>query len=397
VKPVIRSLKVKGFRSFGSEQISFDNPTFLVGQNGAGKSKLVDTLAFLADAMSSPLSTAIARRGGVAALAHKAPGDVSLPTLGLAVDFGRINKKVATGHYAFEVRFLSAHDFEVVEEQCIVGTGKDSFYFERRGHGGDCVTNIPGLCPLLDSRSLGLLSISGHPQFSPLVRTLSSIRVYSIRPEKLREAQPADAGLGLWRDGGNVASVLREIERRSPADLERIEELLSVTLPHKILIRPIQQGSKLALEFTQEWDNKSLTLDAASMSDGTLRVLGLVAAVFQHPAPSLLVFEEPEATLHPGNLSVVLDLIHIACDRSQVLVTTHSPELLDAGKWIKDRHLRVVYWEDGATHVSRIGKASREALDEHLMGAGELLRSNVLDNPPVFRESSQVSLFEALP
>jgi DNA-binding transcriptional ArsR family regulator len=308
-----------------------------------------------------------------------------------------VNDKITAGRYAFEIRFLSDHDFEVVDEQCVVGTDQDELYFKRRNHGEDWVSNIPGLYPLLDPRSLGLLSISGYAQFAPIVQVLSSMRVYSIQPEKLREPQSADPGLDLWPDGGNAASVLREIRRRSPEELERIAELLTAILPHKVQVHPIQQGSKLSLEFIQEWDSKSLTLEASSMSDGTLRILGLVIAVFQYPAPSLLVFEEPESTVHPGAVSLVLDLIHIASDRSQVIVTTHSPELLDAGKWIEDRHLRVVYWEDGATHVARIGKASREALEEHLMGAGELLRSNVLDEPPVFKEKQEVSLFQALP
>ena len=61
----------------------------------------------------------------------------------------------------------------------------------------------------------------------------------------------------------------------------------------------------------------------------------------------------------------------------QVVVTTHSPDILDA-KWIEDRHLRILSWEDGSTRIGRASKAVRTALAEHLMGAGELLRSNAL-------------------
>jgi hypothetical protein len=65
------------------------------------------------------------------------------------------------------------------------------------------------------------------------------------------------------------------------------------------------------------------------------------------------------------------------------VVTTHSPELLDA-KWIDDRHLRIVEWTDGATRVAPVSEAARKALHEHLMGAGELLRSSALDPAPLF-------------
>jgi predicted ATPase len=132
------------------------------------------------------------------------------------------------------------------------------------------------------------------------------------------------------------------------------------------------------------------------MSDGTLRAIGLLAAVFQRPVPSLIVIEEPEATIHPGALESVLDLLRHASKHMQVVITTHSPELLDA-KWITDRHLRVVEWTDGATRVAPVSDTARLALHDHLMGAGELLRSNALDPEPLFDEQAKLvqgDLFE---
>jgi hypothetical protein len=80
----------------------------------------------------------------------------------------------------------------------------------------------------------------------------------------------------------------------------------------------------------------------------------------------------------------------------QVIVTTHSPELLDA-EWIKDENIRIVGWSEGATRLSEISDASRQALRDHLMGAGELLRSNALNAPANLfddRDLSQRLLFE---
>jgi predicted ATPase len=64
MEPVIRRLIVQGFRSIRSEVVDFDNPTFLVGRNGSGKSNLVDALTFLSDSMTNPLPTVFTRRGG---------------------------------------------------------------------------------------------------------------------------------------------------------------------------------------------------------------------------------------------------------------------------------------------------------------------------------------------
>jgi len=120
--------------------------------------------------------------------------------------------------------------------------------------------------------------------------------------------------------------------------------------------------------------------------------------VFQFPTPSLLVIEEPEATVHPGALGAVLDLIRHAGRITQVVVTTHSPDILDA-KWIEDKNLRIVTWQEGASFISTIDETSRKALRDHLARAGELMRANALhpDTDALFKESSKIKeerLFE---
>jgi len=158
----------------------------------------------------------------------------------------------------------------------------------------------------------------------------------------------------------------------------RICELIESVVPGTVEVRPKKHGNKLTLEFTQIREGtEPIKFEAFSMSDGTLRVLGLITAVFQRPIPSLLVIEEPEASLHPRSLGVILDVLRLASGSMQVVVTTHSPEVLDA-KWIEDRHLRILTWERGSSRISRVSQAVQTALCQRIMGAGELLRSNAL-------------------
>jgi predicted ATPase len=178
-----------------------------------------------------------------------------------------------------------------------------------------------------------------------------------------------------------------------------VQEILQSIVPNTTSVKPKKHGNKLSLEFTQEWaPKKKLSFEAFSMSDGTLRALGLLMAVYQTPPSSVLVIEEPEATIHPGALGAVLDLIRHASRSMQVIVTTHSPEVLDAS-WIKDHHLKIVVWQDGASHVLPPDDASRKAMREHLMGAGELMRSNMMHPTPLFQNSEELqtgNLFEDL-
>jgi predicted ATPase len=396
MEPMIRQLVVKRFRSLPSERITFDNPTIFVGRNGSGKSNLVSVFSFLAEAMASPLQAVFDRAGGISVIRNRTSGKSYPPNLGLRVDFGRMNGKPATGFYAFEVKALPNYGFAVVREQCSVSlehAGRS--WFDRVGTKFN--SNVGGMKPLLDPASLSLPLVGGEAKFAPILRSLAAMRVYSIEPGRVREMQEPDSGTSLKSDGGNVTSVLKEIERQSDADFQRISDILATIVPNTKRVQVKKHGKNLSLEFTQEWgDKKRLKFEGFSMSDGTLRAIGLLAAVFQRPVPSLIVIEEPEATIHPGALESVLDLLRHASKHMQVVITTHSPELLDA-KWITDHHLRVVEWTDGATRVAPVSDAARLALHDHLMGAGELLRSNALDPEPLFDEQAKLvqgDLFE---
>ena len=167
------------------------------------------------------------------------------------------------------------------------------------------------------------------------------------------------------------------MERKSPEDWKEVCELLASAVPGLAEVQARRRNGELTLEFLQNLRTGRARFDASDMSDGTLRALGILVAAYQHPAPSLIVIEEPEASIHPGALSVVLDVLRDARRSSQIVVTTHSPDVLDA-KWIKDRHLRLVSWDEGVTRVDAMAPSVRRAMAEQLFGAGELLRSNAL-------------------
>ncbi len=401
MEPVIRRLIVEGFRSIRSEVVAFDNPTFLVGRNGSGKSNLVDALAFLSDSMTNPLPGVFSRRGGGRVVSYGAkrlsrPG--TFLTMGIGVVLGAVDDEITTARYALEIA-PTGYDrstYRVEREQCVIeGHGSRRDWFERI-RGEPFRTNASGLQPQLTDEALALPLLGGDERFAPVFRTLEGMRAYSIVPDRVREWQLPSSGRMLHRDGDNAAQVLQRIRDNDPDDLRRICELMGTIVPAIERVDVKEYGDKLGLEFTQRWDDGpvSLTLDASSMSDGTLRALGLLAAVYQPQTPSLITIEEPEATIHPVRLGVILDVLRHASERTQVIVTTHSPEVLDAD-WLEDRHIRIVDWRDGATRVTSLAVGSREALRQHLMTAGELLRSNALQGmPPGPNMPLQSALFE---
>ena len=387
--PKLHSIALTGFRSLASAQIALDNPTFLVGRNGAGKSNLADAFSFIAEAMATPLLTVFDRRGGYRSVASRDElSQRSQEGLGLVVELRNLGvSEKAT--YGFALQPRGDDGFEVQQEVCTVTQEDGSvMHFERSETGfvsnpavdvrepveerGEMV-----LKPAVEPDALALPLVAGHYPFREVHDVLSGMRVYKIDPLVLHGPQSPDEGRRLLANGSNAASVLKHLGRQFPEELPNVRDLLAAIVPSMIDVNPTTYGNKLSLEFTQQLHADRVAFDAADMSDGTLRALGLITAVFQRPTPPIVVIEEPELTMHPGALGAILDLLQHASERMQVVVTTHSPDILDA-RWIEERHLRILEWEDGKTKVSRISDASRSILEDGIMCAGELLRSNAL-------------------
>jgi len=127
-------------------------------------------------------------------------------------------------------------------------------------------------------------------------------------------------------------------------------------------------------------------------------MLGLLLAIYQVERPALVAIEEPEATVHPGATEVITQVLVDASFDRQVLITTHSADLLDF-KYIPDSALRVVVKEHNSTLIGPMDESGREAIKEDLYTPGELLRAREVDVDREATEdaSTQTSLFSGSP
>jgi predicted ATPase len=393
---MINTLQIEHFRSIPSQMVRMANPMFLIGSNGSGKSNFVDVFAFLADAMEQPLQAVFDQRGGIAAVRHRSPAD-NIRTVGLGVDLSNLrgeelDSEVRTAHYAFSAQ--GDLEIEVLREQCIVELSNGrKYWFDREED--KLRSNIPWLKEFKGrwlGPSLAMSIVGSTSPFSLVLAALKGMKVYSIDPEVVSGMQDTDSGLTLRANGSNAASVLTDIKRRSMDDYRRIGELLASVSSGIDEVRPSRHGKQMGFEFVQRWGKNELKFDAFNMSKGTLRALGILLAVYQRTQPFLMVIEEPEASLHPGAVSTILDVLRNAASRMQVIITTHSPEVLDS-EWISDESIRFVTWAEGKTTVSDLTESSRTAIRKHLMGVGELLRSNALEPAELFVDMRQSRLF----
>ena len=209
-------------------------------------------------------------------------------------------------------------------------------------------------CALPISDRLALVAVSGLSEFRPVFDALTAMGFYNLNPKLMRELQKPQDGRLLKSVGENIASVIGHLERVAPNQLSIVQEYLQTVVPtvHGVERKPI--GPMETLEFRQEMAGSKYPWRflAQNMSDGTMRALGVLIALFQgNPdyLPKLVGIEEPETALHPAASAALREALQKASERTQVIVTSHSPDLLDDPMLNADSLLAVA----AATQIGR--------------------------------------------
>lgn len=395
--PLITRLAIRNFRSIAGCDVRLGPLTFLVGPNGSGKSNFLDALRFVADSLRYSMDHALRDRGGINEVRRRSSGH---PTnFGIRIEFDLARCR---GHLAFEVAAKTDGRYEIEREECAVvaADGPEHHYRVENGVAHSTMVSPPAVA----ADQLYLARASGDAIFHPVHEALSQMGFYNLNPEAMRRSQlPAPERL-LQRDGRNIASVLFQLEQRAPGNKRTIEEDLGSVVDGIVGVNPKRFGPEEGLEFLQETNGARhpWRFHSVGMSDGTLRALGVLTALFQSPGDPesrrLVGIEEPESALHPGAAGVLMDSLREASKSVQVLATSHSTDLLD-DKDITADELMAVVAQGGCSSIGRLDEAGRSTLRDRLCTPGELLRmGQVRPDPKTFVPTSrQLKLFDRFP
>lgn len=368
-------VRLRNYRSIAKADVRLGDLLFLVGPNGAGKSNFLDALRLLSESLQTSLDQALRSRGGISEVRRRSTGH---PThFGIDLDFRGPH---SSGSYKFEVGAVQGGGFSVTREECSVHTtGKGS---SRQGHfkirDGALLDSSEPVMPPASKHRLSLVAAAGLDIFKPVYEGLAGINVFSINPDAMRAPQAPDTGEFLQRDGSNIASVMHRLEDGARS---RIEEYLQHIVPGMRGVSRKDLGNWETLTFTQDVQGSDHPwhFSAQSVSDGTLRSLGVLVSLFADSGHTLSTvgIEEPETALHPAAAGVLLDALRDASERRQVVITSHSPDLLDRDDFRLDE-LYAVRSERGETRIGPLDEAGSTAMREHLYTPGELLRTDQL-------------------
>lgn len=389
---MIRRVFVDGYKSLRNVDLKLDRLTVVVGPNAAGKSNLFDALRLLSRIVTrrslaeafeehrgDPLEAFDFSEGGIQGLLEKPEArftievDVELDREVLERAERGIQQYRQSSESKGKLRRVTEHLLRYritvaitpktgvlrVEDEFLGALKKDGRGElrpdERRAPFLEKVENRLRLRMEGQARpteyEVGLnYAIASQPVYPPHYPHLIAFReevaqwqFYYFEPRLMREENPLKETHQLTPFGGDLAAFYYTLKRNQPEQFENIKRTLTT-------IVPMLEG--LDVELTAEGrlrlkvQEHGVEYSAKVISEGTLRLLGLMAILSPTNSATLVGFEEPENGVHPRRLGLIADLLRNASARKQILVNTHSPLLPD---YLKDAYLVQCKKENGRT------------------------------------------------
>ncbi|MEO3827214.1 AAA family ATPase [Actinomadura sp. B10D3] len=323
---MLTRIEIDGFKSFLDFEL--DVPPFLalVGPNASGKSNLFDAIQYMRDALASPFEALLAsRRGRPQELFHR---DVD----GSPVD----EFTVITRHLLNLPDGIAGVDVaDGARLRAGVPAAKTPY---RQALDLDTEVGLPEAVRALASREVGdAFAVGDGLRVKDVVDAAGAeifqVRQYVTEPSAMRAVASRADVRPLLTDGGNLAAVLGRMS--SSEELDDLMVDLAALVPDVREIRTELDEKRQEWSFDLVFEGQG-SVPSTLLSDGTLRILGLLAALHDPDHSGVLMVEEIENGLHPGRLAELLRRIQervtdlndpesLARPLRQVIITSHSP------------------------------------------------------------------------
>ena len=394
----ILNMKIQGFRSLKNILWAPTDLNIIIGPNGTGKSNLLRILDLISVSAQGRLGKYIQNSGGmepliwdglldgigftVKASPVEEDRDIERESLTYQVEMGRIGKSSA---FRIENELLA--NFWRVEQQMESEPFK---LLERRGLSGKVFDESQKVLVAPEesfSEEETLLSLAAGPfaanrHIPPFRAQLAGWSVYHDlhvnQDAVIRQPAIARSEKRVDPDGQNLIPVLHTLYTGDRDFKKDIDLAMRAAFgdDYDELVFPPAADQRIQLRV--RWKSLRREQSAADLSDGTLRFLFLLT-VLASPSPApVIAIDEPETGLHPSMLPIVAEYAVDAAEHVQVILTTHSPQFLDAFEDTKPT-TSVAKWVNGETILNTLkGDKLERWLNEYSLGT--LYRSGELED-----------------
>jgi len=372
----LTEIRVEGYRSLVDVTLPLRDLMVMIGPNGSGKTALLEVLVLLRCAAQEQLAEQLEAFGGSQAVLSQTIHRPDRLKLDLSVDV-ESSRSSALMDYRFQLAPRGtgyALPFERLEWQWDPSADRPFRYidahYERVFYSDPETSRM--VQPTWEHNALEL-ALAQVPRMyaepDTLRRLLASIRFYSFLDVTQRAVVRLPQALTPARrpgpNGENLYSALYNLRATDPNTYSRIEEILHIGFPgFQHLEFPVVGTGQVTLAWYQV--GISGPFYASQLSEGTLRFLWLITILLSPDTPALILLDEPEVSMHPELLKLLAGVLQDAALRGQVLVATHSPDLI---RWLEPGEVLVAEKDEaGATQFIWADSLDLEAwLEEYTL------------------------------
>jgi len=410
----LKKLRIHNYKSLRNVCFTPEPFAALIGPNASGKSNFADAVHFLSEVYEHGLETAIARKGGYENIAFRKKRrttaaiefEITIQLTGesdlLSSKKWKLKQKEVelTHNFSFRAKTSGIRaEFEVVEDSFTIsrlptqtnGQALDLIRLSKAPNQrietevlkkGKISESIQDAFSIYDehfgrmiveqSALLTNLPI-GLPFISLFSSALPNIRVYQFYPQSCRESSAPTPNPKLDRSGGNLPALIDWLQKNHPKAWEQVTAEMQDILQglNQISLQYLHTKA-LGLFFEEEGFGRSWNVD--EISDGTIQTLAILAASAD-PRTSLLLIEEPENSVHPWIVRMLVERLKKVSKTKNVIVTSQSPVLVDE---LSPREVWIVARQNGETQIRQL--TDLDPLIEDHWKAGKYQLSDFLDS-----------------
>lgn len=362
---ILERVKIEGFKSIQSLDLTLKHLNILIGANGSGKSNFIAVFKFLNQMVNKNLQLFVGKSGGVNTILHF--GQKFTEQIELYFQFG--NDSYLN---AYECTLIPAIDESLIFAQ-------ESVYFQNKIRFEEPIGNFLG-------KGHFESKLSEYKRIAKYVHlTIETWKVYHFHDTsdtaKVKQSCDIDDNLFLRVDGANLAAYLYLLQEKERLYYDNIIDTIRLIAPFfdNFNLHPNSLNeSKIKLEWRAK--GSDTYFDAHALSDGTLRFICLATLLLQPPESmsQLILLDEPELGLHPYAITVLASLLHKVAKHTQVIVSTQSVTLVNQ---FEPDDIIVVESREGKSIFNRLSEAQIETwLDDYSLG--DLWEKNLIGGRP---------------
>jgi predicted ATPase len=348
MKGSLKKISISGFKSIRElKALELRDLNVIIGANGAGKSNFIQVFRMLEAMATKQFQKFIGVSGGAPSFLYNGPKTTTQIKAEFEFESGSSYSR-GPNFYRFEFDLTADETFLVGEEREYVTTSPRSY--------GSPSTESRLRDFKDETSSMGESNGVGYYVY----KSISNWIVYHFHDTSaqspMRLSEIVEDSQRLKKDGANVAPVLLHLKNGNTYEKQCYREIVNairLVMPFfddfRLDIRKEGEAEKVRLSWQQK--GSDYPMQPYHLSDGSIRFICLATALLQPNLPSTIVIDEPELGLHPEAIAVLAELIHDASKRTQIVVATQSPTLINHFS-IED--ILVVNRKDGQSTFERL-------------------------------------------